>query len=183
MLTANGSNAWNEISTRSLSTSLPGATVTSRRPLKVSGAMVPDISAASDSRRAMLACVKVAGAVPNRFDSRTRAVVPPNVGVKIARTVPSRSADFGFIDWSNWSRLSLPREASDGAAAQTPSQPWSEQLGGGAAIAVPGTRRPTTTRTVADAGYLRLCFDDSVAGRPFCGGRTTSGSSVADGLR
>jgi hypothetical protein len=50
-------------------------------------------------------------------------LVPPNVGVRIARMVSSRTTDFGFIDMSYRSMSSVPREASDGAAAHTASQP------------------------------------------------------------
>jgi hypothetical protein len=53
-----------------------------------------------DARRAMVACANVTGTVPNRFDSRTRAVVPPNVGVRIARAVSSRMSDLGFSEAS-----------------------------------------------------------------------------------
>jgi hypothetical protein len=80
--------------------SCPGATVTLRPPAKVSDAVVSGTSAGPDARWAMLACANVTATVPNRFDSRTRAVVPPNVGVRIARNVSSRTTDFGFIDMS-----------------------------------------------------------------------------------
>src|ERR1700687_1230593 len=100
MLTARGSNAWTENATGSLSTSCPGATLTLRPPAKVSGAVVLGTSAGPDARRAMVACAHVTGAVPNRFDSRTRDVVPPNVGVRIARVVSSRMTDLGFSEAS-----------------------------------------------------------------------------------
>jgi hypothetical protein len=91
-----------------LSTSCPGATVTPRSPAKVSGVVVLATSAGPDARRAMVACANVTGTVPNRFDSRTRAVVPPNVGVRIARVVSSRMTDLGFNEASYRSKLSAP---------------------------------------------------------------------------
>ena len=71
-----------------------------RLPPKVSGAVVLEISAGRAARRAIVACANVTGTVPNGFDHRTRAVVPPKVGVRIARAVWLRMTDLGFIEAS-----------------------------------------------------------------------------------